>query len=127
MPQSSACGKFSDWTLRSLRWLTRRWDGAHGAGQRIYPGSVQGPPSKRRTSGSWARPTTGIAQFSLLEELTGRTLALLLQGICRPDRLSRSWDLRLFLRQSRVKAIRKRRLSQSAAIFAAFTTMGVSE
>src|SRR6266481_10071357 len=89
MPQSSACGKFSDWTLRSLRWLTRRWDGAHGAGQRIYPGSVQGPPSERRTSGSWARPTTGIAQFSLLEEPTGRTLALLLQGICRPDRLSR--------------------------------------
>src|SRR6266404_4795300 len=99
MPYSSACGKFSDWTLRSLRWLTCRWDGAHGAGRRIRPGSVQGSPSERRTSGSWARPTTGIAQLSLLEELTGLTLALLLQGICRPDRLSRGRDPRLFLRQ----------------------------
>ena len=40
-------------------------------------------PVKEELRESWARPvTTGVAQFSLLEEPTGRTLALLLQGIC---------------------------------------------
>jgi hypothetical protein len=65
-------------------------------------------PVKEELQESWARPvTTGVAQFSLLEEPTGRTLALLLQGICRPDRLSKGRYPRLFLRQPTIKAMRK--------------------
>ena len=71
-------------------------------------------PVKEELRVSWARPvTTGVAQFSLLEEPPGRTLALLLQGICRPDRLSKGRYPRLFLRQPTIKAIRKRRICQN--------------
>jgi hypothetical protein len=94
-------------------------------------------PVKEELQESWARPvTTGVAQLPLLEEPPGRTLALLLQGICShsrlidlnegrrparlkaryPDRLSKGRYPRLFLREPRIKVIRKRRICQNGPL-----------
>src|SRR5476651_759126 len=98
--------------------------------------ACKGHPVKEELQESWARPATGIAQLSLLEEPVGRTLALLLQGICshlcligsnegkratrlkacRPDRLSKRHYPRLFLREPTIESIRKRRISQNGPL-----------
>jgi hypothetical protein len=84
-------------------------------------------PVKEELQESWAAAADRGAQLSLLEVPPGRTLALLLQGICRPDRLSKGRYRRLFLRQPTIKAIRKRRICQNEAIIPDLTTMCVNE